>query len=593
MSNEVLVGLTSGSQREKELYREDISSLKDEIQKLQKKDVSEVEFQRFRLKRGTYGQKQKPNIQMIRVKIPWGRLTQEQLLAFADVADQYAEEDRKGIAHVTTRQAVQFHFVPLEVVPDLMEKLRHVGLTTREACANTVRNVSADPLAGVAHDEVFDVSPYAETVTRYFLRHKVCQELPRKFKITFSGSHADRGLVAMHDVGCIAESREKDDGSIEYGWSIWFGGGLGSSPRLASKLEDFTPLDQLLPTLHAILFFYDRDWDYGRKNRNMARIKCLVNSIGVEESCRRIFEMREKFLKTESYPQFDIFKEVAPEIPEYDVSTLPETRTGRYLSWRATNVQQQKQDGYCVVTIRLKLGDIQSHQLRKLADICVKYGNKSVRTTPQQNIILRWIPERLLFAVYRDLMDCGLHLSFSDCISDVTSCPGADTCQLGITSSRGLARAIGELFETDRAQDAGLRDIRIKISGCPNSCGHHHTADIGFFGGASKFNKKQTPSYTMLLGGHIEAENSQYAKSFMKVYAKQVPSVVGYLVDLYKSEKQDIELFRQYISRVGSSYLKNKLGHYISEQSVSDDIYTDWGQDTGFVLSVGKGECAV
>ncbi|MBI3012609.1 MAG: nitrite/sulfite reductase, partial [Elusimicrobia bacterium] len=330
--------ITPGAQSEISQYRQDIEDVRGEIEKLYAGKVSEDDFKKYRLQRGIYGQKQKPNIQMVRVKIPWGRLTATQLETLADIADEFSGGDRVGIAHVTTRQDIQFHFVPLEKITDCMSRLADVGLTTREACANTVRNVTADPLAGVATDEIFDISPYAEAAARFFLRHPICQNLPRKFKIAFSGSPADRGLIPMHDLGCLAQTRSDQNRNI-LGFKISVGGGLGSYPKVAQVLEDFTPVENLLRTIHAVLFVFNRDWDYGRKYRNLARIKFLLEKIGVEEFRKRVFAEREN-LKNETYPDLLPYEETQPAV--YG-PFLVETTTPEYSRWKSTNVQPQKQ----------------------------------------------------------------------------------------------------------------------------------------------------------------------------------------------------------------------------------------------------------
>lgn len=580
--------LTPGSVSEIELYKKDIAEMASEISRLKKGEVTEDDFKKFRLQRGIYGQKQKPDIQMIRVKAPWGHLTSSQLRTLADVADKFPGEDRRGIAHITTRQAIQFHFVKLETVPAAMEALRPTGLTTREACSNTVRNVTADPLAGVAADEVFDISPYAETLVRFFLRHPVCQNMPRKFKIAFSGSVADRGLLPMHDLGCLAEIK-KVNGKDVRGFKLFVGGGLGSTPKIAHLFEEFTPAEELLRTAQAVITVFDRDWDYGRKFRNMARLKFLIDKIGFDEFKKRVLVEREK-LAGEKYPDFEMFEEKAPAAKG---PYLPEIQDPAYLRWKSTNVIAQKQNGYSAATVRLHLGDIRSEQLRELARLADEFSNGTVRTTVQQNILVRWIKNEALYAFYQGLAKAGLNLASAERLADITSCPGADTCQLGITSSRGLATAIGKIFQNGHAQDADLKDLKIKVSGCPNSCGQHHIADIGFFGGSKAVGGHQVPTYNMLLGGHIDGEGASYAKQFMRVPAKKAPEVVSRLLDLYKEQKQGSEKFRHFIARVGFDALKKELEPLtVLPTEPGSEIISDWGEAGEFKINVGKGECA-
>lgn len=583
-----LPNLTPGAIAEIPKYQQDIQDIRGEIKRLRSGEVNEDDFKKYRLQRGIYGQKQKPDIQMVRVKVPWGRATAEQLEALADTADRFPGQDRVGIAHVTTRQAIQFHFVKLDTIPDCMTLLSNAGLTTREACANTVRNVTADPLAGVASDEIFDISPYAETLARFLLRHPVCQNLPRKFKIAFSGSTADRGLIPMHDVGCLAQIK-KINGQEVRGFTIFAGGGLGPTPKMAHPLEDFTPIDQYLRTVQAVIAVFDRDWDYGRKNRNMARLKFLIEKIGIEEFKKRVFVEREK-LKDEPYPAIELFEETPPKDSG---PWLPEIKEPGYLRWKSTNVMPQKQKGYNIVTLRLPLGDIRSNQLRILANITRKYSNGFARTTVQQNLVIRWIKDEALYSLYGELNQTGLALPSAQRLADITSCPGADTCQLGITSSRGLATAIGKIFMNGRSEDADLKDISIKISGCPNSCGQHHIADIGFYGGSKAVGAHQVPTYTMLIGGHIGPDGNVFAKHFIRVPSKKVPAVVGKLLDIYKAQKQQNEKFREFVTRVGLDFLKTELEPLTTlPESPDSDFYTDWGETGEFALHIGKGECA-
>ena len=579
-----LHNLTPGALAEIPRYRQDIEEMKSEMSKLRGGQVSEDDFKNYRLQRGIYGQKQKPNIQMVRIKIPWGRATAEQLETLADAADKYPGGDRRGIAHITTRQAVQFHFVDLAKIPEAMTLLSGAGLTTREACSNTVRNVTADAMAGVGADEVFDITASAEAVTRFFLRHPLCQNLPRKFKIAFSGSAADRGLAFMHDVGLIADIKDGVPG-----FNFFVGGGLGPTPKMAHLLEEFTPLENLLRTIQAVITVFDRDWDYGRKNRNMARIKFLIEKIGLDDFKKRVMVERDK-LKGEKYPAFAPVKEQAPA-PLGPL--LQESPDPQYLRWKETNVWAQKQAGYSVVTVRLPLGDIRSNQLRALAGLIRQYGNGTLRTANDQNLVVHWISNEALYTFYTKLSQAALTLPSAGRASDVTSCPGADTCQLGITSSRGLATAIGKIFENGHRADADLKDLKIKVSGCPNSCGQHHIADIGFYGGAKTVGGHQVPTYSMLLGGTFGNGEASYGKHFLRVPAKRVPEMVGKLLDMYKAQKKAGEKFNGFVKRAGFPALKKELEPLtVLPESLSPDQLSDWGESGDFKINVGPGECA-
>ncbi|OGR82983.1 MAG: hypothetical protein A2901_02040, partial [Elusimicrobia bacterium RIFCSPLOWO2_01_FULL_54_10] len=567
-----LKNLTPGTLAEILRYRADIEEMKKEISKVTSGEVSEDDFRKYRLQRGIYGQKQKPNIQMIRVKVPWGRATAEQLETLADVADRFPGGDRKGIAHVTTRQAIQYHFVDLPKVPEAMSMLADAGLTTREACSNMVRNVTADALAGVAQDELFDITPHAEAGVRFFLRHPVCQDLPRKFKIAFSGSSADRGLVFMHDVGLLA-SIKKEGGKDVQGFNLFVGGGLGPTPKMAHLFEDFTPANDILRTIHAILVVFDRDWDYGRKNRNMARIKFLVEKLGFDEFKKRVLVEKDK-LKGERYPEIAPLKEVPPSSALGPL--LAEDSNPQFLRWKETNVAAQKQPGYSSVNIRLPLGDIRSNQLRELANLVRQYGNGTVRTAVDQNLMVHWIKNEALYTFYVKLSQVALTLPSAGRLADITSCPGADACQLGITSSRGLATAIGRIFENGHKGDADLKDLKIKISGCPNSCGQHHIADIGFYGGAKAVGAHQVPTYSMLLGGNFTGGQAAYGKHFLRVPAKKVPDVVSKLLDIYKARKNAGEKFSGFVQRTGFEALKKELEPLaVLPESPAADVVSD------------------
>lgn len=583
-----LKNLTPGALAEIPRYRQDIEDIKKEISKVNSGKVSEDDFRSYRLQRGIYGQKQKPNIQMVRIKIPWGRATAEQLETLADAADRFPGGDRRGIAHVTTRQAIQFHFVDLDKVPEVMSILSNAGLTTREACSNTVRNVTADSLAGVAQDEIFDVSPCAEAVTRFFLRHPVCQNLPRKFKIAFSGSSADRGLVFMHDVGLLAAVKN-ETGSETRGFKVFVGGGLGPTPKMAHLLEDFTPIDNILRTIQAVITVFDRDWDYGRKNRNMARIKFLVEKIGFDEFKKRVLVERDK-LKGKNYPAIVPVNEMAPPPSR---PFLQEEPNPQYLRWKETNVSAQKQAGFSAVTIRLPLGDIRSNQLRALAGLIRQYGNGTLRTANDQNLVVHWVRNEALYTSFIQLSQAALTLPSAGRAADVTSCPGADTCQLGITSSRGLATAIGKIFENGHREDADLKDLKIKVSGCPNSCGQHHIADIGFYGGAKTVGGHQVPVYSMLLGGTFGNGEATFGKHFLRVPAKRAPEMVGKLLDIYKAQKKAGEKFNGFVKRVGLATLKKDLEPLAAlPEALGQEFLSDWGESEEFKINVGPGECA-
>jgi sulfite reductase beta subunit-like hemoprotein len=566
--------------------------------------VNPDDFRKFRLQHGVYGQRQ-PDVQMVRVKIPWGGLTAAQIERLADVADTTP----RGVAHVTTRQNVQYHFLPLADATATMRALGDAGLTTREACGNTIRNVTVGHCAGVCTEEPFDPTPYADAVARFFLRNPMNQNLPRKFKIAFSGCGDDTGLTPIHDVGARAAVRTRD-GEIERGFVIVLGGGLGPAPQVAQRLEEFTPATDLLPTVAAVVRVFDRHGN--RENRNRARLKFVVRELGIDKVRELILRERDALRLTTAFPAIASWEERAPaRTPENGrpiggngalaVATAGVVRDGvpvlardeGYARWRATNVLAQKQAGYVTVGIRLVRGDISGAELRLVAELARELGDGGARATNQQNLVLRWIPVGALPRVYARLVDAGLALPGAERLIDVTSCPGADTCQLGITSSRGLALALGDMIERELPELADAPGLRIKISGCPNSCGQHHVASIGLFGGARKFNGQQAPTYQLLVGGRLGVD-TRYARPLARIPAKEVPSAARALLDLYRAERIQDEGFDAFVDRVGLDKLAHVVRPWTTLPSQADapDKYLDWGAARSFDVETGPGECA-
>ena len=569
--------------------KEEIDTFDQFVQRFRRGEISPEEFKRFRLQNGIYGQRQEGE-QMVRVKIPWGGLTAAQLELLAEVA----AESPRGMGHVTTRQNMQFHFVKLDRVPALLERLASAGLTTREACGNTVRNVTVGHCAGVCAKEAFDVTPYADAVARYLLRNPMNQNLPRKFKIAFSGCPDDLGLTPIHDIGARAIVRVTD-GKEGRGFQLYVGGGLGPSPRVAQLLEEFTPCDGLLPTVAAIVRVFDRLGN--RENRNMARMKFVLHKLGIEQFRKLVFQERTGLEATLAghFPAIVAWEEDRPHHEE----PVPQGSPGgsgdpSYLRWRKTNVLDQKQAEYAMVHVRLELGDITPIQLRTLAFAARQFGDGTVRSTNQQNFILRWVRIDRITSLYRVLASVGLANPSAERLGDVTACPGADTCQLGITSSRGLAAALGDLFRDGLSDLADETGIRIKISGCPNSCGQHHIASIGFYGGAKKFHGQQAPTYQMLLGASLEPGQVHYARPVAKVPAKNIPGAIQALLRVYQRDRQIGEQFNQFLNRFGPDQLKAVLKPFTELPPVSEapDHYVDYQSEGAFSVKTGPGECA-
>ena len=568
--------------------QEEIDTFDEFVQRFWRKQISEQEFQRFRLQHGVYGQRQE-GVQMVRIKIPWGGLTAEQLEALADLA----QRTPRRIGHVTTRQNVQFHFVKLGEATEFLRHLETVGLTTREACGNTVRNVTAGACSGVCPQEVFDVTPYAEAVARFLLRNPMNQNLPRKFKIAFSGCPDDEGITAIHDIGGRAVLHQ-ENGLSHRGFRLIVAGGLGPVPHHAQVLEEFTPADELLATVGAIVRVFDRFGN--RENRSRARMKFVLQEFGVEKFRQLVFKERTGLKSTMGgkFPAIDI-RDEGPPAPRSAPVAFPDLEDPAYQLWRRSNVRPQKQPGYVMVTVRLELGDFTPLQLRLLAFCAREFGDGTVRTTNQQNFLLRWISEEALVPLYRVLRRAELARSGADRLIDVTACPGADTCQLGITSSRGLALAIGRMVEEkhpDLAEEVGGR---IKISGCPNSCGQHHIATIGFYGGSKKFGGRQAPTYQMFLGGVWGDSTARFGQPTLRLPAKNIPNAIDRLLEIYKANRTNGESLFPFLERFGPKQVVQNLAEFTAIPSYEEapDGFQDWGEEKAFELKTGVGECAV
>jgi sulfite reductase beta subunit-like hemoprotein len=561
-----------------------------EVDKLERGEITSEDFQRFRLENGVYGIRGATDLHMIRVKIPLGILTPEQLERMADAAERYAP---KKIGHVTTRQDLQFHEIKRREVADFLRIIGESGLTTREACGNTVRNVTACPYAGISPDESFDVTPYAEAVTTYFLRNPLNQNLPRKFKFAFEGCREDHARTPIHDLGAVAVRQAAEGGEVK-GFRVYVGGGLGAFPRSAQLLEPFTPAHVLLPTAEAVMRLFDRLGE--RKDRNRARIKFVVEKLGIEEFRKMILAERKAVLATGSGLS-------ARRVEEREEGPPSGTPAGKdfsadpfFESWKRTNLFSQKQKGYYAVHVRCPLGDIDAAGMRAVADLARNYCGGRIRTTISQNFLLRWVHESVLGSVYDGLKKAGLAAAGAERLIDVTRCPGADTCNIAVTKSRGLAAEVDKLFQNGLSSVSDLKDTTIKISGCPNSCGQHHIATLGFFGSARNIEGHLVPHYQMMIGGRTDGEKADFGKNFLKVPARRVPELVRKFIEIYRAERAgEAETLAAYINRVGAEALKNRLVEFtkLAPYSTAPDSFMDWGDDAAFNLKAGKGECAV
>ena len=562
-----------------------------------RKQREELAFVGFRLKQGVYGQRQ-ADVQMIRVKLPFGGVSADQLDAFGEVAERFAPLNK---GHITTRENVQYHHVPLPLAAQAIRLMGASGLSTREACGNTVRNVTGDPWAGICDDEPFDATPYAGAFVRYFVRHPLTQLLPRKFKVAFSGSEADRVVTDIHDLGFIAQVRQENGEEIR-GFKIVTGGGLSIMPKQAFVLYDFVPMAEYLRISEAVLRIFERS-DELRRNRAKARIKFLVHRVGIEaflemvedelkgDWAKRDYPLDELLFRDDESADAPTLVTEAPEIAEADQEMFE-----RFMR---TNVTAQRQTGYSAVEVKVDRGDLSPEQFRGLARILRTYGSGRARTTPWQNIVLRWIPDNQVYPVWQELYKLSLGKPGSLEITDVVSCPGTDSCKLGITSSMGLNRAVQGKVEEMNIQDPMTRQILINMSGCPNSCGMHHVGNIGFHGAAIKSDGRQVPAYHVFVGGNRRAGEAMRIGTLLRTRlpAKRVPLAVERLIlDYEENRGDDDEPFNTYNERQGKAYFDNLLSDLSLPPEFSDENrehFVDWDRDRLYVLERGEGECAV
>ena len=571
---------TIDARHTREAIEQEIRVFEERAGQLVRGEITDDQFRPFRLKHGTYGQRQ-PGFQMLRVKIPSGILDARQLRVLADIGDNCSN----GRGHLTTRQNVQFHFVKLENVPAAMRLLADCGLTTREACGNTVRNVTSCPLSGICPTEAFDVAPYALGITRFLLRHPDFHDLPRKFKIAFSGCEDDGNcaVAGIHDVGLIA----RVNANGHRGFKVLVGGGLGSLPTEAGVLTEFLPAEELLPTVEAVLRVFSETGN--RKNKLKARMKFVLREKGLEEFKRLVAEKR-KLITTPAE-----VLEVASPVAQPLVNIAPAATTNghyseAYENWAKTNLMSQKQPGYKTAWLKLPAGTITTDQFRGLADLLEKQNLPGVRIAILQNFVMPWIPVEKAKAVFEQLHTLDLATPGARTIADVTGCPGATTCNLGITRSLTLADVLAK--ELADQKDPEVQKLRIKISGCPNSCGQHHLGDIGFYGNVRKIGDKQAPFYQLLLGGEVNADGVKFGKQFMSLPAKQIPQVVRELLSLYSNHRHDGESFRKWVERTSHKEIEEKLQPLVVAAGETADTFVDWGDMETYSLKLGRGECA-
>jgi sulfite reductase beta subunit-like hemoprotein len=575
---------------------EELEKFEDGVQRYLAGETEEDVFRVFRLNQGIYGQRQGGHNQMVRVKVPHGSVTPEQLEMLGHIADEYS----RGWGHLTTRQNVQFHFVQLEQTPEVLRLLASVGLTSREACGDTVRNVTGCHLAGACPFEVLDISPWAQATTEFFLRNPYAQRLPRKFKINFSGCVTDCGQAMFNDVGVIGVSRPQADGTLEPGFKVFVAGGLGANPHPALALEEFTPRDQLMPTLEALVRVFDH---YGnRDNKLRARMKWLVDTMGIDELRERIFKER-KFLPAASSYAAGLPEPVRErgDAPA-GMGTGPVTQIGEspveflgldpYEKWDKANVVRGRANGTVSAYAYCRLGDITTSQFRALADIQRDFGVE-VRITNRQNFVLRGLAEEQLSDLHARLGAIGMAEPGAELARDVVACPGADTCNLAVTQSRGLADDIGRALEMAGLAEVG--GVRVNISGCTNSCGQHHISDIGFVGLERRAHGRAAPGYQMLLGGKVGHTAIDFGQKAVKLPAKRASEAVVRVVGKFANERNAGEAFPQWLERSGGAAevgtLLKDLDEFPSPED-APDYYVDFDETGPYVAEVGDSECA-
>jgi sulfite reductase (ferredoxin) len=567
---------------ENPIVEKDIIDLEKKIREFREGKIHDEKFRSLRLARGVYGQRQ-PGVQMVRIKLPFGKVTFKQLLRISDVSDEYASRN----LHLTTRQDIQIHYVSLDRTPQMWEELQRDDVTIREACGNTVRNVTSSPDSGINPNEPFDVSPYAHAFFKYFLRNPICQEMGRKIKFSFSSDEKDTAFSYIHDLGFIPKINEQG----ERGFKVVLGGGLGAQPFLAEPVHDFLHEDLIIPYAESVLRVFDR---YGeRTNRNKARLKYLVQKLGLDELLRLIEEER----IANKVKSFKIDRDAVPQpnIPELiDYPVLDEVLgSNDYKHWRATNVTPQKQEGFFAVYIKVTKGDIPTEEARKLVAAISPYAADEIRVTQNQGLMLKFVREAALPALYVGLKELGFAKPGFDSVGDVTTCPGTDTCNLGISNSMSLSVALEDVIYEEYPELIYEKDIKIKISGCMNSCGQHGLAHIGFHGSSVKAMGKVVPAVQVMLGGGtIGNGEGRVADRVIKAPSKRATDVLRYILDDFSSNSEQEESFHQYYDRKTKDYFYQLLKPLADLTNLKDDEFVDWGNDEIFQTAIGVGECA-
>jgi sulfite reductase beta subunit-like hemoprotein len=587
----------------------DIDEFVETLQRFERGEMPADQWRRFRLVRGTYGQRQ-DGVQMLRVKAPQGVVTSSQMRAFAGVASRYS----RGFCHITTRQNIQFHFVLLKNVEAAMRELADEGLTTREACGNSVRNVTGCPYAGTSENEIYDPSPYAEALTRYFLRHPLSGVLPRKFKIAFEGCAEDHALTAINDIGWrarIVDGRK--------GWKVTVAGGTSILPVNGYVLYEFLPVEQMLDVAEAVVRVFHKYGDFQHPQRN--RMKFIIRAIGWD-AYRAHFEEELEGFRREGGARlpFDPENVTAEDAPDWEPAAAPtlqhvaamaatpmrgpgihpgtvrlQPMSDAYLRWMRRNVMRQRQAGYCHVTIRLLLGDFTAGQMRVLADLADAYADGTMRLTIEQNVLFRWVKPESLDPFYQRLAAAALSSPDALSMSDVVSCPGAESCRLAVTQSRGLGRVLTEYFSARPELVDLVPSGSIRISGCPNGCGQHHVGSLGFQGSVRKVGGKAVPQYFVLVGGGVTDQGAHFGKVVAKIPARRIVEAAGRLVDLYREQREShTEDLGAFYRRIQPSIAAERLKDLVelNANDTTPEDFIDLGESQAFDPVVMDGECS-
>ena len=572
--------VATANRRHEDANQADIAELTARIHAYQRGREDEDRFKHYRLTRGVYGQRQ-AGVHMFRTKIPFGHITPDQLIALADISEKYTN----GRLHITTRQNVQLHYVRLDDSPAVWQDLVDAGMTAREACGNTVRNLTASPLAGVDPEEPFDVSPYVYAAFDYFLRNPICQEMGRKIKPAFSSSERDSAFTYFHDFGFIPRIR---DG--RKGFKVVVGGGLGAVSMIAHTAYEFLPADQVIPFMEASIRVFDR---YGEREKRMkARMKFLIKDLGFD----RFMELVHEEWPAIAHQRYDVDESLLPRsgtIPSNDFPHVEAVNPLVYEAWLQTNVLAQKQPGYHAVAVRVPLGNLEAEQARLLAEVIRKYASEDIRLSVQQGLVLRYVPPTALPHLFNGLYALDLGLPGYDTTADITACPGTDTCALGVTNSTGLAAGLERMIRDEYPELVTDDAIRIKISGCMNACGQHMAANIGFHGSSLRVGERIAPAMQVVVGGGIAADGRGFiADKVIKVPTRRVPDVLRILFQDYREAAEPGEYYNDYAARQGKRYFYGLLKHLGDTATLTEEEFYDWGQDEAYRQEIGVGECA-